>query len=189
MKNILILVAHPKEESFSFAMANTYKEVKASKGDSVEFLDLYRSEHLQGFFTYDDPNERKVTYEMRYYQEKITKADEIVFVFPYWWGSAPAIVHNFIDWNFSRGFAFEYVNSHPKGLLGGKEVRILTTTGAPSFIYALTGVNRRLKNTFKKQIINFCGMKLRSFHSFGGVDIKESKSDAVLKEVAKIAAQ
>ena len=30
MTNILIIVAHPKEDSFSFAMANTYKEEPCS---------------------------------------------------------------------------------------------------------------------------------------------------------------
>ena len=82
MTNILIIVAHPKEDSFSFAMANTYKENRESKGDSVEMLDLYRDSHQQAFFTYEDANGLTTTESMKYYQDKIAKADEIVFVFP-----------------------------------------------------------------------------------------------------------
>jgi len=52
MKNVLIIVAHPKEESFSFAMANTYKETSESKGNNIKMLDLYRDTHQQPFFTY-----------------------------------------------------------------------------------------------------------------------------------------
>jgi NAD(P)H dehydrogenase (quinone) len=33
-------------------------------------------------------------------QAKITWADELIFIFPIWWGDAPAIVKNFIDCNF-----------------------------------------------------------------------------------------
>jgi len=183
LKNILIIVAHPKKESFSFAMADTYKTLSEEKGDKVELLDLYRYEHQQPFFSYDDANNMPKTEAMEYFQNKIAVADEIVFVFPYWWGSCPAIMKNFIDWNLSKGFAFEYVNSRPKGLLTDKTVKVFTTTGAPKFIYTLTGANRRLKNMFKEQIVQFCGMKLTSFDIFGGVDTNKSNTDKILEKI------
>jgi len=184
LKNILIIVAHPKIDSFSFAMADKYKEVSQNRGDSVEVLDLYRCKHQQPFFTYDDANDLEVTEAMKYFQEQISKADELVFVFPYWWGSMPAIFKNYLDWNFSRGFAFKYVNSRPKGLLEGKSVKIFTTTGAPSFIYKLTGANRRLKYMLKEQIIEFCGMKLDSCNIYGGVDTSGKNTDKILKSIS-----
>ncbi len=183
MKNILIIVAHPKEDGFSFAMAQKYKELSLSKGDQVEILDLYRCEHKQPFYTFDDQHASVVTDEMHFYHEKISKADEIVFVFPYWWGSMPAILKNFIDWNLSKGFAFEYVNSRPKGLLTDKSAKIFTTTGAPGFFYMLTGANRRLKNMWREQIIEFCGMKLDACHIFGGVDTNRKNTEAILEKI------
>jgi len=186
MKNILLIVAHPKENSFSFAMANKYKQTRETLGDKVELLDLYREKNQQSFFTYDDVNNVK-SEQTIYYQKKIKDADELVFVFPYWWGSYPAILHNFIDWNFARGFAFEYINSRPKGLLSGKSVRVFTTTGAPKFIYFLTGANRRIKNNFKEQVVNFCGMELASFNIYGGVDTSSKKMDNILGDIEKLA--
>ncbi len=183
MKNILIIVAHPKEESFSFAMANKYKEVSKKRGDSVEMIDLYRCEYQQAFFTYEDANALTVTPQMQYFQDKISQADELVFVFPYWWGSMPAILKNFLDWNLSKDFAFTYVNARPKGLLNNKTVKIFTTTGAPSFIYMLTGANRRLKNMWKEQIIEFCGMKLDGCHIFGGIDTHAKNTDKILEKI------
>jgi len=183
MKNILIIVAHPKKESFSFAMADKYQEVSLAQGHSVEVLDLYRCEHQQPFFSYESANNLQTTEAMRYYQTKITNADEIVFVFPYWWGSFPAILKNFFDWNLSKDFAFKYVNSRPKGLLDNKTVKVFTTTGAPKFIYAITGANRRLKNMFKEQIVTFCGMKLESFNIYGSVDTSKSNTDKILASI------
>ena len=185
MKNILIIVAHPKQKGFSFAMAETYKKSREEKGDKVELIDLYRCEHQQPFFTYEDANNMPKTEAMAYFQEKIGHADELVFVFPYWWGSMPAILKNFIDWNFSRGFAFHYVDSRPKGLLQGKEVKVFTTTGAPKFFYMLTGANRRLKNTLKAQVIEFCGMRLSGFHIYGGIDTDRSKTEKILESIRK----
>ena len=183
MKSILIIVAHPKQDSFSFAMADTYKTASEAKGDKVELLDLYRSEHQQPFFTYNDANDAPKTEAITYFQEKMSNADEIVFVFPYWWGSFPAILKNFMDTNLTKGFAFEYVNSRPKGLLNGKSVKVFTTTGAPKFIYTLTGANRRLKNMIKEQIVQFCGMRLDAFHIYGGVDTNKSNTDKILESI------
>jgi len=183
MKNILIIVANPKEDSFSFAIANKYKKTSEEKNYNVEMIDLYRDENQQPFFTYENANELATTKEMKYYQNKILNADEIVFIFPYWWGSTPAILKNFFDWNLSKGFAFEYVNSRPKGLLKNKTVKIFTTIGAPYFIYMLTGANRRLKNMFKEQIIEFCGMKLEEFNIFGGVDINSKNITKILSKI------
>ena len=181
--NILIIVAHPKEDSFSFSMANTYKTSQEAKGKSVELIDLYRQEHQQPFFNYEDANNLECSDSMKYYQEKMRDADEIVFVFPYWWGSFPAIMKNFLDWNLSKGFAFEYVNSRPKGLLTDKTVKVFTTTGAPKFIYAITGANRRLKNMIKEQIVGFCGMKLDGFYIFGGVDTSAKNTEKILLDI------
>jgi len=186
MKNILIIVAHPKKKSFSFAMADTYKQNKEEKGDKVELLDLYRDEHQQPFFNYDDANALECTTVMKYYQDKISNADEIAFIFPYWWGSFPAILKNFFDWNLSKGFAFEYVNSRPKGLLQGKTVKVFTTTGAPKFIYTLTGANRRLKNMIKEQIVDFCGMSLDGCHIYGGVDTSAKNTKKILESIKAI---
>ncbi len=183
MKNILIIVAHPKADSFSFAMANTYKENVEAKGHKAELLDLYRDTHQQPFFTYDDANKLETDAAMKYYQEKITHANEIVFVFPFWWGSFPAILKNFFDWNLSKGFAFHYVDGRPKGLLQGKRVKVFTTTGAPKFIYMITGANRRLKKMMDQQIIAFCGMKLDGFHIFGGVDTSRKNTDKIIETI------
>ena len=183
MKNVLIIVAHPREKSLTVAMALKYEELSSSAGNSVETVDLYRCEKQQTFFSYDNANSMKTTNEMQYFQDKMKKADEIVFFFPYWWGSMPAIMKNFIDWNLSKGFAFTYENSRPKGLLQGKKVKIFTTTGAPKFIYTLTGANRRLKNMFKEQIVDFCGMKLDSCNIYGGVDTSGKNVEKIFADI------
>jgi len=183
MKNVLIIVAHPRTQSLTMAMANKFEELSREAGNAVEVLDLYRCEKQQPFFSYENANGVAQTKEMTYFQDKITKADEIVFFFPYWWGSTPAILKNFFDWNLSKDFAFAYVNSRPKGLLKGKSVKLFTTTGAPKFIYTITGANRRLKNMFKEQIVNFCGMKLESCNIYGGVDTSEKNIEKIFADI------
>jgi len=181
--NSLIIVAHPKKDSFSFAMADKYIELAKNKNYNLEVLDLYREENQQPFFNFVNANELQQTNEMAYFQEKIKWADELVFIFPYWWGGMPSILKNFIDWNLSKGFAFAYVNSRPKGLLTNKTVKIYTTTGAPSFIYKITGANRRFRKTIQKQVVTFCGMKLTSFNMYGGLDKTATIPTKILREM------
>lgn len=186
MQHTLIIVAHPKTDSFSFAMANAYRENVQRKGREVEMLDLYRETRQQPFFAFDDQNDMTATEEMTYFQHKIAEADEIVLVFPFWWGSFPAILKNFIDWNLSKGFAFTYVDGRPKGLLQGKSVRVFTTSGAPKLIYTLTGAYRRLKYMIKHQIVVFCGMELAGFHAFGGIDTSAKNTKKILDEIRSL---
>ena len=181
--NSLIIIAHPKKDSFSFAMADKYMNLAKEKGYEIEFIDLYREKNQQPFFYFDNANKVEKTPEMDYFQKKIKWADELVFIFPYWWGGMPAILKNFFEWNLSKGFAFTYVNSRPKGLLVNKTVKVYTTTGAPSFIYKVTGANRRIRKTIQKQIIEFCGMKLTSFNIYGGLDKSATKPNEILKRI------
>ncbi|WP_321311348.1 NAD(P)H-dependent oxidoreductase [Halarcobacter sp.] len=181
MKNILLILAHPNEESLNHYIASLIKD-EMSKKNYVEYIDLYKSDYQQGFYKLENEN----TKERIYFQDKITKADEIIFVFPYWWGSIPAILKNWLDWNFSTNFAYSYENSKPKGLLKNKKVTVFTTTGAPKFYYDLTGANRRLKNMWKEQIINFCGMELSSFNIFGGIDTKIKNINKIKNRVINI---
>jgi len=183
MKNLLIIVSHPREQSLTMAMSKAYEEASKAAGNNVEVLDLYRCENQQPFFTFEKANNLEQTEEMTYFQDQLSKADEIVFFFPYWWGSMPAILKNYLDWNLSKGFAFTYENGRPKGLLEGKSVKIFTTTGAPKFIYTITGANRRLKNMFKEQIVNFCGMSLEQCNIYGGVDTSGKNVEKILSNV------
>ena len=185
MKNILIIIAHPNKESLNFSIANTVKEQKELAGYDVKILDLY-SDNKQDFFSFTDQHKIKNNNLTDYHQELITWANKMIFVFPYWWGSEPAILHNWIDSNFLSNYAFKYVNNRPQGMLQGKTVTVYTTSGTPSFMYFFTGGYRWLKKRWKKGIVEFCGMKLDGFYTFGWVDTSKSKAEKILKKVKKL---
>jgi len=42
-------------------------------------------------------------------QKKIKNSQEIILIFPIWWGGMPAIMKNFFDTNLTSGFSFKYV--------------------------------------------------------------------------------
>ncbi|RLA74339.1 MAG: hypothetical protein DRG11_05170 [Epsilonproteobacteria bacterium] len=185
---ILLILAHPNKDSLNYAMAKTIEKQKQSQGHEVQFVDLYHDEHRQDFLKADNLSKIPPNSNTTHFQELILWADNITFVFPYWWGSEPAILNNWIDNNLLTGFAFKYDDKgQPSGLLQGKTVTIYTTSGTPSFVYMFTGGYRWLKKRWKKGIVEFCGMKLDGFHTFGWVTNSKEKATKILQEVEKIA--
>jgi NAD(P)H dehydrogenase (quinone) len=160
----LIISANPSTKGFTHAIVNKMKELSEKNGDSVEVLDLYQTELRQDFLRYEEKREMAKDEVTKKIQSKITEADELVFVFPIWWGDAPAIMKNFIDCNFSAGYAFKYTpEGKSVGLLTGKSARIIATSGSPSYFYK---VFLHIQFGWNMNRIGFCGIKQKSFTVF-----------------------
>ncbi len=186
-KNILIITAHPSAKNLTKGLAQIYKDEKESKGFTVKTVDLYEDKQLP-YLRFEDAQYIEQSKEISYYQEQIIWADEIVIIYPFWWGSMPAILKNWVDSILTAGFAFQYGdNGRPYGLLQGRSVRIITTCGAPKFLYCLNGIHRANVNIWKKSIIKFCGMDFDGYHLFGGVDSSGKKVDKIFDAVKKMA--
>lgn len=185
--NTLIITAHPSSKGFTHTIATTYKEHGEIEGRQVEVLDLYTTDLKQDFLRFEEMQDMKnVDETTRKMQEKIDWAEELVFIFPVWWADAPAIMKNWIDCNFTAGFAFKYVDGKPVGLLSGKTARIFATSGAPSFVYTLFPVSYKLLWGMLR--LGFCGIKTSSIKVFGNMSkiSSEEKQKALDTEMKKI---
>lgn len=175
MKSLIIL-AHPSSKGFSRQIASRYAAIKKDS----EIIDLYAEEWQQSFLAFESPKNIPNNEVRNRIQEKITEAEELVFVFPLWWGFVPAILKNFIDQNLSAGFAFIYKNGKPKGLLTGKTARIFVTCDAPKWMYAMLFFP--FFTILKIGTFRFCGIKTKSVKLF---DKKHKRSDEELERWLK----
>ena len=186
-KNILIITAHPSTKNLTTGIAEIYKDEKEAQGYTVKTVDLYKDKQL-AYLSFEDAQQIELTVEISYYQEQIIWATEIVIIYPFWWGSMPAILKNWIDSVLTAGFAFKYgENGRPSGLLQGRSVRVITTCGAPKFFYCLNGIYRANVNIWKKSIIKFCGMDFDGYHLFGSIDASGKNVDEVFAKIKKLA--
>lgn len=179
----LIIVANPNPKSFTYALLKKYQELSKSKWDTLEILDLYNTPLKQDFLRYEDRKEMGKDTTTQQIQEKITEAEELVFIFPIWWGDAPAILKNFIDSNFNSGFAFQYVDGKAVWLLKGKAARIIATSGAPTFFYTLILHIQLLWNLNR---IWYCGIKQKSFTVFGDIENEKTDKQKYLDKLEKL---
>ncbi len=165
---VLIVTAHPASKGFTHKIAKRYASVKKeySKRNEVFTMNLYNKRFAQPFLCYENIKiDCKPTSAQKLIQSKILWADEIVFVFPIWWFGPPAILKNFLDQNFTSGFAYKYHNNGVRiELLEGRTARIFATADGPRLIYFLFRIATSMR--WKHGVLGFCGIDLKSFDIF-----------------------
>ena len=185
----LIITAHPSSQGKTHQIAESYKKSAERRGFETEILDLYKTEHQLPFYSFEDLRKTPPHPNVAPLQEKITLADEIVFIHPIWWGNMPAISKNFIDHVFASHFAFKYDESgNAVGLLKGKTARIFLTAGTPRPLawFAYEFFFSPLQFIWKMFILKHCGLKVSSFMVLPGCNANGFCDDHLQKFLTKI---
>jgi len=185
MKKILIINGHPDKESFCFALAEHYKKGAVSSGATCKLINLidlsFNPILIYGYrkISVLEPDLIKV-------QQEILAANHLVFVYPTWWGTYPALLKGFFDRVFLPGFAFKYHKSDLfwDKLLKGKTARIITTMDSPAWYYFLI-YRSPGHNSMKRAILGFCGIKPVKITSFSPIKSSDGKKRKVWLEKAE----
>lgn len=176
MKNILIINGHPYSGSLCSQLSKSYYEAACRITDSVTLLnvgELNFDLSLKGGY-----RERMVMEpDLLRAQELIKAADHLVFVYPNWWGTFPALLKGFIDRVFVPGFAFKYRENSVlwDKLLRGKTARLIVTMDSPKWYYSLM-LKTPGHNAMRKGILNFCGIDPVRITTFSPVKGAEAKT-------------
>lgn len=165
--NILVVYAHPEPRSLNGSLLAFTKARLEAAGHTVEVSDLYAM-HWKAQLDADDfqgrdPEARldlvkdsnRAFHEGRQRddiaaeQAKLLRADAVIFQFPLWWYSMPAILKGWIDRVYANGFAYgvgefsdrRYGNRFGEGAMAGKRAMLVVTTGGWESHYSATGIN------------------------------------------------
>jgi NAD(P)H dehydrogenase (quinone) len=187
MKKILIIHGHPDAESFNSALAGAYKKGAISSGAEVKEIiirELSFSPNLQ--FGYRKRTELEP--DLLDAQEKIKWAEHLVWIYPVWWGSIPAIMKGFLDRVLLPGFAFKKRENSVwwDKLLTNKSARIISTLDQPAWYYWI--VYREPSNhAMKKLTLQFCGINPVKVTTIGPIRLsKEAYRNNWLKKVEQL---
>ncbi|PVU99415.1 hypothetical protein BB559_000749 [Furculomyces boomerangus] len=92
--------------------------------------------------------------------DNIKWADHIVWIYPTWWGSLPALMKGFIDRLFLPRLALDYVETSliPVKLLKGKTSEIISTMDTPPWYYKYIMGDAGGK-LLRVNICDICGIK------------------------------
>jgi len=135
---VLVVLAHPNPDSFSHAIVDRVVCALANREHSVSVIDLYALDYspaltraeLAAYPTSEPAIDPMVIEHTRLIQECST----IVFVYPTWWSSMPAILKGWIDRTMLPGIAFSVDPQTLKlqpGLTNVRRLMGITTFGGP----------------------------------------------------------
>lgn len=139
------------------ALARSYATGAIEGGHEVESIDIAHLDfpllRTQSEFETDS-----VPAGLVHAQAAIRRADHLVFVFPLWLGTMPALLKAFLEQTIRPGFAFEYgTKGFPKKLLAGRSARLVVTMGMPAFFYRWYFMAHGVRG-MERSILRFAGI-------------------------------
>lgn len=191
MKKILVLDGHPAVGSFCGAIALAYAEAAKKAGHTVRVIHLNTLDFDIDFGVSSFKDAKAWEPDLEAFWTDLEWCDHLVLAHPLWWGGMPAKLKGLIDRVFLPGKTFKYVkgNPLPEKLLAGRTSEVLVTSDTPNWYFRLlygAGVQKQTKN----QILNFCGLKMKSYAWFAPIRGSTEESRAsLLAKAARLGAR
>lgn len=201
---ILIVYAHPEPQSFNAAMKNLAVEVLTGAGHVVKVSDLYAMKFDPAggpgdFVEPEDPGcfryqceqlhataKNMFVPELKAEMGKLAWADLVIFQFPLWWFSLPAILKGWVDRVFAMGFSYNVGVRHETGIFRGKRGMLAFTTGGPPASYSPEGQNGNLDELVRHiqyGMLHFIGLDvLPPLIAYGAAGVTAEQRAAYLME-------
>jgi 1,4-dihydroxy-2-naphthoate octaprenyltransferase len=157
--NVLLVLGHPRRDSLCGGLADAFAAGARQAGVDLRRLDLCELQFNPNVIA-GSPRNQPLEPALRQAVDLVRWADHLVFVFPTWWGTMPALMKGFLDRVLMPGFAFE---EHEEGsgwdkLLTGKSAHLLTTMDTPTWVYRWIYKAPGL-NSLSRATLGFCGIE------------------------------
>jgi putative NADPH-quinone reductase len=169
-----IVYTHPHQNSFNHAIL---EKVESIFGEKAQVIDLYQdgfdpvlseselSKYSSGKTS--DPLVNK-------YQQMLADSDELVFIFPIWWQTYPAMLKGFIDKVMLHGFAYDSNDEVSwMGLLSYIQKVTVITTATKTRQFLVNDCGDPIQGVFINRTLDDLGIapeKTKWIH-FGKVDL------------------
>lgn len=204
MKKILYVYAHPNPASFNSLLMQSGCEVLKTLNHDIQLSDLY-AQHFQAVASWDDFDLSGAEINPQYFLSqqaaytkqtlaedinaeinKITWADHIIFQFPLWWFSTPAILKGWFDRVWVKGFAYDVGKVFENGLLKGKTASLVVSTQSPESAYQVDSLHGGTIDIFLKPIhhtLRFVGIEpVSPFITYNAFNIDKPRQEEIVKD-------
>jgi len=167
----MIVFNHPYEGSYCNALLQAVTKGLERAGYEVDLVHLDNDNFnprmsqadLKAFIAREPVDPQVIDYN-----ERLKKADHLVFIFPIWWDIMPAATKGFIDRVLFPGVAYDH---HPRGfglvplLKNLKSVTIITTMNKPGMLYSLF-IGNLIRKVMLRSVFKTMGYKNLRWISF-----------------------
>ncbi|MCW1827036.1 NAD(P)H-dependent oxidoreductase [Enterobacter asburiae] len=164
IKNALIVTAHPVENSLSHSLADRIAGKLREQGMQVEIADL----HAEGFnsaMTRPDldlyhGDASALPDDIQREQQRVDRADRLVFVFPIYWWSVPGLLKGWFDRVLTLNWAYKVAeDGRIVGNLRDVPVHLIATAGTDASGFDKHGYSTAMQTQIVEGVFGFCGLK------------------------------
>jgi NAD(P)H dehydrogenase (quinone) len=186
---ILVINANPKLGSFTQALAERYADAARQAGHRVRLVHLRELNFaldLREGYAGTQPLEP----DLQALQQAIREARHLVWAYPVWWGSVPALMKGLLDRVLLPGFAFRYDKGQalPHRLLDGRSARLLVCMDTPSWYFRWVQ-GAPAHRMMKRAVLGFCGISPVRISEFAPVlQSTPAQRERWLQQVARLGA-
>ncbi|MBA7852227.1 NAD(P)H-dependent oxidoreductase [Enterobacter cloacae] len=160
----LIVTAHPIETSLSHTLAQRIAGKLQEQGTQVEIAEL----HAEGF------SPAMIRADLDLYhgdasalpddvlreQQRVERADMLIFVFPFYWWSVPALLKGWFDRVLTVNWAYKVgEEGRIVGNLRDVPVRLVATAGSDIAGFDKHGYSAAIQSQIVEGVFGFCGLK------------------------------
>lgn len=184
----LIVYSNHHSGNFNHHLLESIKNHLLKHGHEFVVRDLYkldfnpvlRSSDFEAISAGNTP------YDIALEQSFITWCDTMVFIYPVWWGSMPAIMKGYVDKVFSWGFAYKSNGGGVYPLLTGKKAVVMSTLGQTRLDYE-KGMHQSMAVINEQGVFGFCGIEVAAQLNFYSIhSISEDEKKKAMEDAGKV---
>jgi NAD(P)H dehydrogenase (quinone) len=159
---ILVVVAHPRTDSLTSNITERFTAGLSEAGHEYEIADLYAEGFNPLLFPQDEPdwdNPNKVySNEVLREMNRIRASDALVFIFPVWWYSMPAILKGYFDRVWNNGFAYGTAK------LPVQKIRWIALVGVTQDQFEKRSYHLMMQHHLNMGLAGYCGVQDSKVH-------------------------
>lgn len=191
MTRVLVIQGHPDGTArhLCHALAEAYADGAARGGHEIRHLDVAGLE-FPWLRSPKDYLDGELPPGLASAWDDIVWAQHLVFVFPLWLGTMPALLKAFLEQVARPGKAYTATQKgFPRKLLSGRSARIVVTMGMPAAFYRYWFLAHGVRG-LERSILKFVGIAPCRESLFGMVDAASPKKrDRWLADMRKLGAE
>jgi NAD(P)H dehydrogenase (quinone) len=185
---VLVIFSHPKRDSFTGRLLESFVQGLEEAGHDVEVADLY-AEGFQPLLVPDDYaqwHDRPMPDDVLREQARVDRSDAIALVFPIWWWSMPAMLKGWFDRVFSAGWAYAEEYDPEGSLLRSRKFVLLCPAGSSERQYRKYRYDETFRNLVEVGTLSYCGVTQVETHIFFEVYWDEKATEGYVPKAREI---
>ncbi len=178
-----VILCHPDPQSFNATIARTYCDAVRARHRTCNIRDLYGLGFDPVLRAVEQPSSHvfKPSDDVAAELAALDSADVIVFVYPIWFGTPPAMMKGYVERVMGAGFGHRQMREAGEGpAVAGKHLVSITTSGNSIQWLDEQGAWRSLKTVFDTYLAN--AFSLASTDHFHVCNVVEGMDDRIARE-------